>query len=133
MNIQPAKNGFTLIELIVVATIAAILMTIGIVSFQSANMKSRDTKRKSDLEQIRSSLEMYRTDNSSYPASADLNSDLVPQYISAIPSDPKAGNPVYKYIPTGSNPYYTYTLEAKIEGNGSNCSDSSYNYCVYNP
>lgn len=89
--------GFTLMELLITVSIIAILISIGIASYSTINKQSRDTKRKSDIEQIRSALEMYRADNSAYPnvgsgswtAASDLSTALATTYILAIPSDPK--------------------------------------------
>ena len=61
------RRGFTLIEVLVAVTIIAILTSIGVVSYSSVNKRSRDAKRKGDVEQLRSALEMYRADNSYYP------------------------------------------------------------------
>jgi len=134
MKIHPAKNGFTLIELIVVATIAAILMTIGVVSYTSANIRSRDTKRKSDLEQIRTALEMYRADVGSYPLTGNLNILKTKSYMQNIPVDPKDPTYTYNYTCAASadGNCYSYTLSAHLEGGGT-CSASPNNYCVYNP
>jgi prepilin-type N-terminal cleavage/methylation domain-containing protein len=44
--------GFTLVELIIVITILAILVTIGIVSFQNYTKGSRDAKRVAELKNI---------------------------------------------------------------------------------
>ena len=60
------RNGFSLIELMVSTTVIAILTVIGVVSYSSVNKRSRDVKRKSDIEQIRSALEMYRSDYGYY-------------------------------------------------------------------
>jgi general secretion pathway protein G len=134
------NNGFTLIELIVTATITAILMTIGIVSYRSANEQSRDTKRKSDIEQIRASLEMYKADNGYYPAV--LDDLLTNNYIQAVPKDPQDPVKKYNYVPTGVVPnIFTYNLMAKVENisGGSYALESScplvnsYTYCVSNP
>ena len=54
------KKGFTLIELLIAVSIIAILISIGVVSYGSVNKRSRDAKRKGDIEQLRSGLEMYR-------------------------------------------------------------------------
>ena len=54
------SRGFTLIELLVVIAIIGILITVGAVSYQRAVRLSRDSKRKTDLEQIRQALETYR-------------------------------------------------------------------------
>lgn len=62
--------GFTLIELLIVITIIGILVTIGLGSFASTQMKARDAKRKNDLESIARALELYYNDCGSYPVSS---------------------------------------------------------------
>lgn len=119
------SKGFTLIEVLVVATIIAVLTAIGVVSYTNINKRSRDTKRKSDMEQIRSALEMYRADNGFYVATgapnytdaSNLSAVLVPSYMAAIPSDPKSPTQVYRYKATDlvSGNYYGYCLSSLIE------------------
>lgn len=132
------KFGFTFIEILVVATIIGVLATIGAVSYQSANIKSRDGKRQADLEQIRAALEMYRADNSTYPATGSLSSGLTPTYIQSIPTLPANTKRCSDGLPAivygggyiSSSPWKTYSLCIKLEvGIGS----SGANYTVYNP
>lgn len=59
--------GFTLIELLIVIVILGILSVIGLGSFTAAQTKSRDSKRKSSLNAIVTSLEVYYNDFGSYP------------------------------------------------------------------
>ena len=111
------RRGFTLLELLVTATLIAVLTVIGIVSYSSVNKRSRDVKRRSDLEQLRSALEMFRSDQTQYPGhtsyptiqDATFNdaSILGPaivanNYIPSIPTDPD-GKSTYYYEPTSSN------------------------------
>lgn len=118
-------RGFTLMELLITVSIIAILIAIGIASYTTINKQSRDTKRKSDIEQVRSALEMYRADNGSYPGvgsgswtdAADLSTVLATSYILAIPSDPKGAAQPYKYKATDSanSLYYGYCISAYLE------------------
>ncbi|MBI2404699.1 prepilin-type N-terminal cleavage/methylation domain-containing protein [Candidatus Gottesmanbacteria bacterium] len=118
------KKGFTLIEVLVVATIIGVLTAVAVTSYTSVNKRSRDSKRRSDLEQLRSALEMYRSDNSYYPPVdvtgfgnvGDLTSYLVPSYMPGIPSDPSTTQAYYYYATnqSGTN-YYGYCLCAKLE------------------
>lgn len=71
-----ASAGFTLIEILVVMVIIGVLATIGLGQFQSAQVKGRDAKRKSDLKNIGTALEVYYNDKRSYPLS-DGNGGLV--------------------------------------------------------
>ncbi len=115
------KAGFTLIELLVVISIIGILMAISLFGLQGARESSRDARRKSDLELIRSGLEIYKSDCNIYPAS--LGSSLVGSgsptscavantYISSVPKDPLDPNRLYPYSrPTTT----TYILCASLE------------------
>lgn len=59
-------RAFTLIEILVVATIIGVLVTVTAVSFANAQKRSRDARRKTDLETVRQALVLYRQDNGSY-------------------------------------------------------------------
>ncbi len=54
------KKGFTLVELIVVITILAILWTIWFISLQWYSSASRDSKRITDLWQVRTWIQLYQ-------------------------------------------------------------------------
>ena len=91
MILKSNKKGFTFVELLVVITIIALLSTAAVVSYRSANKKARDNKRKSDLEQVRAALEMYRADEGVYPSGnwASMISGLS-SYMNETPTDPKS-------------------------------------------
>lgn len=125
------RNGFSLIELIVVITIILVVTTIAAVSYSGTNNRARDSRRMADLEKVRMALELYRQQNSSYPAAT---SSLVPNFLQAWPNDPRG----YSYYYLRGSTVYTYTLDARMEdvgvtGNyGSNCGGIC-NYRVTNP
>lgn len=133
------KKAFTMIEILISISIIAVLTAVGIVSYVSINRNARDAKRRGDIEQIRSALELYRSDNGYYPAS-DLTS-LVDTYLPSIPLDPKETYP-YKYQATNlsatTGQYYGYCLYAAVE-NGSlvntlcDPKPTGYNYGTKNP
>jgi len=136
-------HGFTLIELLVAATIAIILTTIGVVSYQSAMRKSRDGKRKADLEQIRAALEMYRSDCGSYPDNISFGSSLVGgkdecsgnTYMQTVPQDPKDPTYHYSYAKLGDSYVLCAYLEGESGGSTScgSCGDQNCNYEVSSP
>lgn len=134
---KSGRNGFTLIELLIAVSIIAVLGVIALVSYGSAQKKSRDARRKADLEQIRQALEMYRADNSAYPSNvgaasftqtSNLNTPLVTSgYMPLIPDDPLGGTYHYYYRTdkNTNNIYVSYCLSALLES-----PDSSYtNIC----
>lgn len=121
------RHGFSMIELIVVVTIIAVLTTIGVVVYTSAQRRARDGKRRADLEQIRSALVLYRTDNGTYPTSINWsNMSPITTYLSGSSvSDPKPSpHPQYSYTSaTGA----TFSLCATLEAT------TPSSYCLANP
>lgn len=61
------KRGFTLIEILVASTIIIVVSAIGLVSYAGAQVGARDATRKQDLENVRTVLLLYRTENGFYP------------------------------------------------------------------
>lgn len=134
------NKGFTLVELLVVMMIISILIGLALVTYQGAQKSSRDGRRKADLEQIRSALEMCRTDSGSYPSTIYPNISCgTPSqtYLSETPKDPLTQDDYY-YLKTDS---YTYILCAYLEvggvsgscGTASCGSGRTCNYKVTNP
>jgi prepilin-type N-terminal cleavage/methylation domain-containing protein len=64
------QNGFTLVELLVVICIIGIMASIGLVAFSSAQARSRDAQRKSDLKEVSGALELFYSDYGRYPDSS---------------------------------------------------------------
>src|SRR3989338_10013359 len=94
------KFGFTLMELLVVISIIAILITVGLTSFSTAQKKARDTKRKSDIKEVQTSLEQYFSicgNNYPTPTGTFLAPVICPDPSLAImptmPSDPRGTTP----------------------------------------
>lgn len=126
------KKSFTLIEILVSATIISLLAAVATISYSQLIKQSRDARRKTDLEQIRAALEMFRSSEDDYPPS--LSSLTAPTvYIRNIPEDPKPTVYSYYYSRTSSS---DYTLGAYLEGASSSCSETisctgaNCNYCV---
>ncbi|MBU0750046.1 prepilin-type N-terminal cleavage/methylation domain-containing protein, partial [Patescibacteria group bacterium] len=111
-------RGFTLIELLVVIAIIGILSSVVLVSLSTARAKANDSRRLSDMKELRSALELYYTDNNAYPSTSaswwgncpSFGSkgtsgatgwvpNLAPTYIPQLPLDPK---------PVGTSGCYLY-------------------------
>lgn len=142
------NRAFTLIELLVSISIIGILVTIGLSAYSTINKRSRDTKRKSDVEQVRSALEMYRSENKYYPTggcaaqscvAVDLTTlavDLA-DYMPSLPTDPNAAQSYwYRATDLVNGAYYGYCLSANLEQTAptDSCTpDNSYNWGIKNP
>lgn len=61
------RNGFTLVELLVVISIIAILTIVSVSSYKTAQIKARDAERKANLDSVSKSLMLYYTDNGKFP------------------------------------------------------------------
>ncbi len=136
------KKGFTLIELLVVIAIIGLLSTLAVVTLSSARQKARDARRKSDLKQISTAMELYYSENESYPtnnaagcttgaadqvAGADVAgalenlcsgdgmgiSDGTNTYLAVMPGDPTSGQS-YQY----EGDTTTYCISATLEAGG---------------
>jgi len=118
------QSGFSMIELLVVATIIVVLTTIGMVSYGKTMENSRNAKRKTDVETIRQALIMYRSDEGSYPVQA-VSGDYLTSvgtalkdagYLSdPLPDDPTAAQ-YYAYVSSGTS----FTLTATLEPSSAN-------------
>ncbi len=65
---KPIKLAFTIVELVVVLTILSILWTIAFTSLQWHSKQARDTKRLSDIRNIKKSLEIFSINTWQYPS-----------------------------------------------------------------
>jgi prepilin-type N-terminal cleavage/methylation domain-containing protein len=72
------KQGFTLVELLIVISILGVLASIALVSFRSAQIRGRDAQRKNDLKQISSALELFYADYAKYPTATSTSPDACP-------------------------------------------------------
>ncbi len=120
-------RGFTLIELLVAISIIAVLSAFLMANFVGARQRARDGVRKSDLRQIQSSLELYRSDKGSYPGSipnstnascpnsllSDVTNCSSTVYMKKVPGDPSSGA-VYTYSPIGAD-NAEYSITACLE------------------
>lgn len=120
------KNGFTLVEMVLVTVIIGIVagIVINIIDIPRVQARSRDSKRIGDMKRIQTALELYFAANRAYPqvtnfgfAQTVLASAIVPTYMDQIPLDP-LNNKVVKNTSTmqcrenGTRHGYYYKTDA---------------------
>lgn len=109
-------KGFTLVELLIVVGIIGILATLLMANFIGVRQRARDAQRKSDLRQIQSALELYRSDLGIYPVTGSFPScgsaltGGASTYMAKIPCDPLGGSHTYTSASGAS-----YTIRTCLE------------------
>lgn len=126
-----SQRAFTLLELLVVMAIMALLVGLGLRTFGSVQQKSRDGRRKQDLQSIGKALELYYNDFGHYPFALEgkimgcgegavmvcswsgvwQNTSNDTLYMSKLPQDPGGGQYYYQTNDTGSWFYLFAYLE----------------------
>lgn len=144
------RQGFTMVELLIVIAIMAILSSITVGQFQTAKKKANDVARKSDLNGVSKALQMYFADYGVMPsASADGKIMINPTtavewggafvdgnyvYMKVVPKENNSSLPSYCYKTDLANK--KYALFAQLEntndkeclGNYS-CGNQGRKYC----
>ena len=101
-KLRKKRNGFTLVELMVVIFILGLLTTIVVINVMPSQDRAMVAKAKADIATLGQALEMYRLDNLAYPGSSDgLQALVAPPpslattgryrkggYIKKLPDDP---------------------------------------------
>jgi general secretion pathway protein G len=86
MKIKRKKNGFTLIEILVVLAIIATLLSLVTPRYFDSISRSKEKILKNDLIVMREAIDKFYSDKNAYPDSLE---DLVQyNYLRAIPIDP---------------------------------------------
>jgi len=80
------KQGFTLIEILIVFTLIGLLVGLGLPQYKYATKRAREATLKADLYELRLLINQYYTDKGKYPLSLQTLVDEA--YLFRIPIDP---------------------------------------------
>ena len=83
-NPKIRNRGFTLLELLVVISMIAILVSIAVPMYQQSILRAKEAKLHQNLTTLNKVIQEYTLDKKHAPQSPD---DLVPGYIKFIPDD----------------------------------------------
>ena len=81
-----ARDGFTLIELMVVMVIIVLLAAVGVAIYGNSVQTAKEAALRSDLSDMRRAIDAYYADKQKYPAALDAL--VTEKYLKNIPKDP---------------------------------------------
>lgn len=90
--IRQKRNGFTIVELLIVIVVIAILASISIVAYNGVQQRANEARLSSDINGIKKGMELYKLDKGKYPSCnsggdcwfGDVMAQLTPDYVSDI-------------------------------------------------
>ncbi|MHC4149264.1 MAG: type II secretion system protein [Planctomycetota bacterium] len=86
-----AKSGFTLVEILIVVVILGILAAIVIPQFTSASTEAKESALVSDLQSVRSQIELYKIHHNDNLPGQDSSGDFVTAMTSVTDQDGVVG------------------------------------------
>ena len=152
MNKTLKTKAFTLIEVLVVTAVISLLASVVNAQLGDARDKADDAHMKQEVGQVRNAVEQYRQKNGNVPYVASgytagsmvtegepeydaLMEQLVPDYMSSVPTSPNGQS--YSYLATtdGQDAVFVAALNNPSSGSNSNSCEvigsSVYSNCEY--
>jgi len=81
LNASKMRRAFSLVELVVVVLIVGILAAVAAPKMFDTSTKARESATKASLGVVRNAIELYYSENGTYPESADTLSTDLQKYI----------------------------------------------------
>lgn len=119
--IKLLKKGFTLIELLIVIAIMGVLVALLLPNLAGARERARDSRRKTDLNNLQQAFRLYYNDSQAFPLTATITgawgstlTSGTTTYMTVLPRDPSSAPSAlvnYGYSSDGNS----YIILAKLE------------------
>src|SRR3989344_8719889 len=132
------NRGYTLVELMVVIAIIAVLIGMLLVDInpQRVITDTRDARSRTEMNQIKTALQLYFNDNNAYPGSLGA---MVPTYAKALPGVTTESS--FNYVTYAGNSDYDAGVQlnnsagddastvAKCDGDGTSSATGNHMIC----
>lgn len=139
-EVERCRNGFSLVELMVVIFIIALLSVVVLINVRPSQDKAMVVAARADISTLEQAMDMYRLDMATYPGQAEGLSALksppanlaLPQnyrsggYVKDLPTDPW-GHPYQYQVPgRDGRPFEIFSLGADGQPGGSDLNADIY-------
>ena len=115
------REGFTILELLVVIAIIAMIASLAFIQFSTTRARARDAQREQEIKTLQSALTLYVTSKSSFPVYSGSITGSDPMslalveggFIPSLPKDPfNTGIYIFSYDSSSGSTYELgYVLE----------------------
>jgi general secretion pathway protein G len=97
LNTRLRRQGFTLLEMMIVVGIIALLMGAGIAYLTDPFVDAQKVKAQTDITAITTALFSFRARNGNYPSTEQGLKALTPNVMEKLPKDPWNRNYAYRF------------------------------------
>jgi general secretion pathway protein G len=119
-----ALSGFTFIEMLVVLSIIATLLSLVVLRYTDRMATAKETILQENLRVVRTSIQQFYGDHGRYPES--LNELVEKRYLFTLPYDPVAGSASNWIIVTPPSNSEGYVFDIKSGADGTDRNGSSF-------
>ena len=149
VTIAAKKRAFSLVEMLIVISILGIMAAIIIPAMKDHSQRAKEAAAKDNLRVLRTAIEAYAARNNGVPPGYTNNNpatipgglnveiQLVPEYMHAIPQNPFAGRNTIRTIPNGPDGlappsdsfgwvYKPQTKEIRLDSSGNDSEGVAY-------
>ncbi len=116
------KQGFTIIEVVIVLVIGAIIMLMVFLVVPYLQRTQRDSRRQNDARKLLTAVEQYKANNNGQPPTTQAQ--LVGPYIQETFNDPSTNQAYVVTVTTGASPAVTAANAMTVSTGSATCATS---------